>query len=185
MNNTAKKTLVGAATAATAAITLGLAGPATAATATFDDASGDVAHGVDIQSVTVVNEKNVRVVIQHDNLRPSFKSGASGTVYLDTDRSQKGPEFAFTGGFFEGADYALIKTDGWKVGRRAVPLTCSYEMHLDYAADVTRMRMSRACLDRPGKVRVAVKVAGEQSDGDIVRDWLGSRREFTPWVVRG
>jgi hypothetical protein len=180
--NTTKKALAGA---AAAAFVLGLAAPATAATSTFDDAHGDVAHGVDLQSVTVVNEKNVRIVIRHADLRRSYKSGASGTVFLDTDPSAKGPEFAFTGGFFEGADYALIKTDGWKVGRRAVPLTCSYEMHLDYAHDVTRMRMSRACLDQPGKVRVAVKVGGEQADGDIVRDWLGSRRELTPWVARG
>ena len=182
MNITAKKTLVGA---AAAAFILGLAGPATAATATFDDAAGDVAHPVDIYGVTVVNEKNVRVVIKHDDLRRSFRSGASGTVFLDTDPSEAGPEFAFTGGYFEGADYALIKTDGWTFGRRAVPLTCSYEMHLDYAADLTAMRMSRACLGNPGKVRVAVKAAGEQPDGDIVHDWLGSRREFTPWVARG
>ena len=58
-------------------------------------------------------------------------------------------------------------------------------MHLDYAADVTRMRISRACLGNPGKVRVAVKVAGEQPDGDIVRDWLGARRELSSWVARG
>ena len=182
MHITAKKSLVGAAVAASV---LGLAGPATAATATFDDASGDVAHPVDLQSVKVVNEKNVRIALQHDDLRPSFKSGASGAVYLDTDPTQTGPEYVFVGGYFEGADYALIKTDGWKYGRRAVPLTCSYEMHLDYAADVTRMRVSRACMGKPGKVRVAVKVAGEQADGDIVRDWLGSRREFSPWVARG
>lgn len=182
MFSIAKKSLVGA---AVAALALGLAAPATAATATFDDAAGDVAHPVDLQSVTVVNEKNVRIVLQHDGLRRSFKSGASGTVFLDTDPAAKGPEYAFTGGFFEGADYALIKTDGWTFGRRAVPLTCSYEMHLDYAADVTRMRMSRGCLGNPGKVRVAVKVGGEQADGDFVRDWLGSRRELTPWVARG
>lgn len=182
MNSITRKAVVGS---AAAAFTLGVAGPATAATATFDDASGDVAHGVDIQSVTVVNEKNVRIVIQHDDLRPSYRSGASGIVYLDTDRTQAGPEFAFAGGFFEGTDYALVRTDGWRLRERAVPLTCSYEMRLDFAEDVTRIRMSRACLDKPGKVRVAVKVAGEQADGEIVRDWLDSRREFTPWVARG
>ena len=181
MFSIAKKSLVAA---GAAALALGLAAPATAATATFDDASGDVAHPVDLQSVKVVNEKNVRIVLQHDDLTRSFKSGASGTVFLDTDPAEKGPEFAFAGGYFEGADYALIKTDGWTFGRRAVPLTCSYEMHLDYAADVTRMRISRGCLGNPDKVRVAVKVGGEQADGDIVRDWLGSRRELTPWVAR-
>lgn len=173
------------AVASAAAFTLGLAGPAGAATMTFDDTRGDVAHGVDLESVTVVNDRNVRVVIQHADLQRSFRSGASGTVYLDTDRSQAGPEFAFVAGFFEGTDYALARTDGWELRRRAVPLTCSYEMKLDFAADVTRIRMSRACVDHPGSVRVAVKAAGEQRDGDVVRDWLGSRREFTSWVARG
>lgn len=182
MNSITRKALV---FAAAASLTLGPAVAATAATATFEDDPGDVAHGVDIQSVTVVNEKNVRIVVRHANLRRSYKSGASGTVYLDTDRTRNGPEFAFVGGFFEGTDYALARTDGWRLRERAVPLTCSYEMRLDYAEDITRIRISRACLDHPGKVRVAMKAAGEQADGDIVRDWLGSRRELTTWVASG
>lgn len=182
MFTTARKTL---AAAAAAAFTIALAAPASAATATFEDAPGDVAHGVDLQSVTVVNEKNIRIVIQHADLRRSYKSGASGTVYLDTVPAEKGPEFAFTGGFFEGTDYALVHTDGWKLRQEAQPMRCSYEMHMDYTEDVTRIRISRACLDKPGKVRVAVKAGGQQADGDIVRDWLGERRELTAWVARG
>lgn len=182
MNHTAKKTLVGTALAAGL---LGLAAPAVADTAGFRDARGDMRHGADLHRVKVVNEKNVRVVMTHENLVRSYRSNAGFTVYLDTDRSERGPEFAFVGGLFEGSDYALVKTDGWKLRDTAVPLTSSYELNLDYADDVARLRMSRASLDRPGDVRVAVRTGGEQRDGDIVRDWLGERRELTDWVARG
>ena len=60
-------------------------GSAAAATSTFQDAQGDMAHGADILSAKVVNEKNVRVVLQVEDLVRSYKSGAGVTVYLDTD----------------------------------------------------------------------------------------------------
>jgi hypothetical protein len=178
------KRLVAAAGAAAVAGMVAVAGPASADIGGFDDAVGDVRHGVDLHAVSVVNEKNVRVVIHHEDLVRSYRSNAGVTVWLDTVPAERGPEFAFAGGVFEGADYALVRTDGWKLGRTAVPLACSYEMNLDYAKDVTRIRMSRACLDKPGRVRVAVRAGGEQRDGDIVTDWLHQRRAFTPWVRR-
>lgn len=181
-----RRALVATAGLALAAIA-GVTAPATAATGTFEDARGDVAHGVDLESVKVVNEKSIRVVVQHADLVRSFRSGASMTVFLDTDRSESGPEFAFPSALFEGGDYALIPTvgDGWTFKRRAVPLTCSYELNLDFARDVTRIRIGRGCVDHPEDVRVAVKAGGEQPDGDIVRDWFDGPRAFTPWVARG
>jgi hypothetical protein len=181
-----KRTTVAAAGLALAAF-VGAAAPALGATSTFADDRGDVAHGVDVESVKVVNEKNVRVRIQHDDLRKSFRSGASMTVYLDTDATEPGPEFAFPTVLFSGGDYGLIPTrgDGWSYGRRAVPLTCSYEANLDFARDVSSIRIARGCLDRPDEVRVAVKAAGTQADGDIVTDWLGGRRHLTDWVAKG
>ena len=188
-STTTKRALVAAAGLALTAGIAGVAGttPAVAATGTFADARGDVAHGVDLESVKVVNEKNIRVVVQHADLVRSFRSGASMTVYLDTDRSEAGPEFGFAGVLFEGGDYGLLRTvgDGWKLQDRAVPMTCSYRLRLDYAADVSRIRIARGCLDDPGAVRVAVRAGGEQADGDIVRDWLDAPRALTPWVARG
>jgi hypothetical protein len=177
--------LAASVSAALAAGVLGLASPVAAAERTFEDARGDVAHGVDLHSVKVVNEKNVRLVIQHRNLRPSFRSGAGMTAYLDTDRTEKGPEFAFTGGLFDGTDYALVRTDGWKLAGHVTNERCSYRMRLDYAEDVTRVRMSRACLAKPDGVRVAVRAGGQQADGDQVTDWLTGRREWTRWVAQG
>jgi hypothetical protein len=176
-----------AAASLTLAALVGTAAPALAAASTFEDAKGDVAHGVDLESVKVVNEKNVRIRIQHDDLRKSFRSGASMTVFLDTDPAEPGPEFAFPTVLFQGGDYGLIPTtgDGWSYGRRAVPMTCSYELELDFADDVSSIRIARGCLDHPGEVRVAVKAAGTQADGDIVTDWLGGRRQLTEGVAKG
>lgn len=161
------------------------AGSAAAATGTFQDAQGDMAHGADIYSAKVVNERNVRVVLRLADLVPSYKSGAGVTVYLDTDPSDAGPEFAFLGGMFEGTDYGLVRTEGWKVGDNPRVVRDFHSMKLDYENDVARFRMSRAALDHPGKVRVAVKTSGEQNDGDIVHDWIEARRDFTSWVNRG
>lgn len=174
-------TVLGAAVGAT----LLAAGSAAAATGTFEDARGDMAHGADILSAKVVNEKNVRVVLQVEDLVRTYKSGAAVTIYLDTDPKDAGPEFAFLGGMFEGTDYALVRTEGWKVGDHPQVVRGFHIMKLDYENDVARFRMTRAALDHPGKVRVAVKTSGEQNDGDIVHDWLGERRELTSWVKRG
>ena len=166
---------------------VGTAAPALAATSTFADAKADVAHGVDIESVKVVNEKNVRIQVQHADIVKSWRSGASQTVFLDTDPSQPGPEFAFPSVAYQGGDYALIKTrgDGWGFGRRAVAMTCGYELKLDFAEDVSTMRIDRECLGNPDEIRVAVKAAGTRAGGNIVIDWLGGRRELTEWVTRG
>ncbi len=181
------RSLVVAAAGLAVAAVAGLAGTATAETGTFADSVGDVRHGVDVASVKVVNEKNVRVVVQHDDLVRSFRSNASMTVYLDTDRSEPGPEFAFIAGLFEGTDYALVPTTGagWAPKRRGMPLSCSHTLRLDYARDVTRIRIARRCLDQPGQVRVAVKAAGQRPGGAIVTDWLEGRRALTPWVAKG
>lgn len=156
---------------------------AQAATVTVEDAAGDIAAGADLLSVKLSYGKKIKVVLQHDNLVKSFKSSAGGSVFLDTDADEKGPEFVLMGGFFEGTDYVLLRTDGWKsVGE---PLTCKHRLTLDYAADTAKMRFGRACLGKPEEVRAAVKVAGKKGTGDVEIDWMTERRAFTPWVAQG
>jgi len=168
-----------------------LAGAASAETRTFQDARGDLDHGADIKRVRVVNEGRVRVRIVHEDLVRSYKSGSSVALFLDTDRDRKGPEFVFLGGTFRGADYALLPADGWKrAGNQQVPLRGgSYDMRLDYAADVAVISFDRAVLRDPGAVRVEVKTGGELVPDDVSattgKDWLGKPRHFTPWVRRG
>jgi hypothetical protein len=184
---TATATLTTSALAA-AALALGLAAPAGAASIGIRDAN-DSPHGSDLRSV-VIRNTDTRVVVKttHDNLRRHWSSGSAGSVYIDTDRTDKGPEYVFAGAYFQGSDYQLLRTEGFgheNWGRRV--RSGPYGMKIDYDKEQVRMRMSRAALGRPGDVRVAVRVAGTRSDGTSkgLVDWLGSRREFTPWVARG
>ncbi len=178
------RTRAGAVVAAAAA-TLTVAGPALAASLTVTDPQ-DISHGVDLRKVKVYNgEANLKVTLTHVNLRKSFKTGASGSVYIDTDPADKGPEYVFTGGFYEGTDYQFLRTDGFGVKNWGKPVKCSYRMTLDYAEEKTRMRIGQGCLGDVDRVRVAVKVAGERTDGSTVTDWLGGPRQFTDWVARG
>jgi hypothetical protein len=168
-----------------------LSGAASAETAVFKDAKGDLAHGADIHRVRVVNEDRVRIRVVHDDLVRSYKSGSSIAVFIDTDRDRRGPEFVFLGGTFEGADYALLPAKGWKrASNQQVPLNGgTYDMKLDYAKDVAALRIDRAVLGNPGAIRVEVKTGGELVPGGepatTGKDWLGKPRSFTPWVKRG
>ena len=189
---TTKLRRVAVAVLASAAGLGALAGPAAAETAVFEDAAGDLDHGADIRRVRVVNDEQVKVRVVHDDLVRSWESGSSIALFLDTDRTREGAEFVFLGGTFEGADYALLPARGWKrASDRQVPLHGgSYMMRLNYAKDVAVMTFDRAVLGRPKAVRVEVKTGGELlPEGDepatTGRDWLGDRREFTPWVKRG
>jgi hypothetical protein len=178
------RTRAGAVLATTAAA-LAVAGPALAASLSVTDPE-DVSHGVDLRTVKVYDgEANLKITLSHVNLRKSYKTGASGSVYLDTDPTDKGPEYVFSGGFFEGTDYMFTRTEGFGVKQWGQPVKCSYRMTLDYDREQTRMRMSQDCLGDVDQVRVAVKVAGQRTDGTTVTDWLGEPREFTGWVARG
>jgi hypothetical protein len=192
--NTVNTTIrrVAAVAMASALSTSVLAGAASAETAVFTDAKGDLAHGADIHRVRVVNDDRVRIRVVHDDLVRSYKSGSSIAVFIDTDRRRRGPEFVFLGGTFEGADYALLPAKGWKrASNRQVPLHGgSYDMRLDYAKDVAALRIDRAVLGNPRAIRVEVKTGGElvpegSEPATTGKDWLGKPRSFTPWVKRG
>lgn len=163
-----------------------LAGPAAADTVAFDDARGDMlGHGADIWRVRAVNDDHVRVRVKHDDLVRSWRSGSSIAVYLDTDRQRRGPEFVLQGATYEGADYALLRADGWKpASGQTAPMRCGYGMTLDYVRDTATVEIDRACLRNPGRIRVAVKTGGDLDNHSVV-DWLGGLRHWTPWVARG
>lgn len=176
-----------AATLSAAALTFGLAAPASAATVHVADPE-DTAHGSDLVRVSVHNgERSVLVVTRHVNLRRSPASGSGGAVYLDTDPADRGPEYVFVGGYFEGTDYSLLHTEGFGPRKWGEPVDGAYRMRLDYDAEQVRMRMSRAALGHPDELRVAVRVSGTRSDGtsDGLVDWLGKPRSLTDWVARG
>lgn len=171
----------------TAALTLGLAGTANAESVGVRDPQ-DTFHGSDLRAVHVKHgDVNVVVTTNHTNLRRDPATGSAGAVYVDTNPNDRGPEFVFVGGYFSGTDYQLLRTEGFGHDRWGARVNGSYEMTVDYAKEQVRMRMSRAALGRPGKVRIAVRVAGTRADGtsDGLIDWLGERRSYTQWVAKG
>ena len=182
-----RKTLAGTAALTAAALTLTVAAPASAATIRLRDPE-DTFHGSDLRAVRVTNgDRDVVVVTSHLGLRPDPRTGSGGAVYVDTDRSRRGPEVVFVGGFFRGTDYQLLHTDGFGAKKWGAPVEGSYEMKVSYATERVRFRMSRAALGDPGDVRVAVRVSGTRTDGTShgLGDWLGEPRSYTPWVARG
>ena len=152
--------------------------------ATADDQ--DLAHGVDLLSVEVRHgARNVVVTTTHSDLVESFRSGSSGSVFLDTDPTDTGPEYVFAGGYFVGTDYTLLATDGFATSTWGEPVEGSYRMKVDYDADQVRMRISRDAIGSPDEVRVAVRVAGTRPNGKNTRtDWLLAPRTFTDWVAQ-
>ena len=181
-----RTTILSTAALSVAALTLSLSqlAPASADGIGVKDAA-DVAHGVDLRSVVVDHRAaNVVVTTTHTDLRPSFRTGSAGAVYLDTDETSPGPEYVFVGGYFDGTDYQFLHTDGFGHRSWGQPVQGSYRMRLDDAKEQVRMRISREAIGSPEQVRVAVRVSGTRHDGTGVVDWLGAPRSFTDWVAQ-
>ena len=149
----------------------------------------DTDHGSDILAESIRNGRaNLTVTTFHEDLRRDPATGSGGAIFIDTDRSDRGPEYVFAAGYFEGTDYVLMHTDGFRRSSWGKPVeNGDYIMRVDYAEDTVKVRMSRAALGKPGAVRVAVRASGTRSDGtsDGLVDWVGKPRTFTPWIARG
>ena len=180
-----RTTILGTAALAIASLTLTQLSPATADGIGVADPQ-DLDHGVDLRSVVVDHgADDVVVTPTHTNQRPSWRTGSGGAVFIDTDESDAGPEYVFVGGYFDGTDYQLLRTDGFATSTWGKPVRGSYRMRLDYDRERVRMRISRETLGSPEQVRVAVRVAGTRTDGSSTgRDWLGEPRSFTEWVTQ-
>ena len=179
-----RTTILSTAALAVAALSLSQLAPASADSIGVTDPR-DVRHGVDLRSVVVDHRaENVVVTTTHTDLRPSFRTGSAGAVFLDTDATDPGPEYVFVGGYFDGTDYQFLHTDGFGHRSWGQPVQGSYRMRLDYAKEQVRMRISREAIGSPEQVRVAVRVSGTRRDGTGVVDWLGAPRSFTDWVAQ-
>ena len=179
------RTLLSSATIAVAALALTQTPAANADGIGVSDPK-DLGHGVDLRSVEVEHKtRNVVVTTTHTDLRPSYRTGSSGSVFLDTDPADPGPEYALSGGYFLGTDYVLVEVDGFSRKAMGEPVEGSYRMSVDYDTEHVRMRISREAIGSPDEVRVAVRVAGSRPDGSNTRtDWLGEPRSFTDWVAQ-
>lgn len=181
-----------AAVALAATAVLVPAAPAAAGSASVEDVAGDSGQAVDLLGLEVRHAEPPaprRLVLRarHAGL-PSFDAGTFTTVtfWIDVRAGNQGPEYVSdvapnVGGI------RLLRVEGWgRRGERTV--RCP---KLRARADVfrpeapVRLKVPRSCLGDPGRVRGAVVATGETARGDVVgRDWVGSRRQWSPWVRR-
>ncbi|MFC4785595.1 hypothetical protein ACT8ZV_14035 [Nocardioides sp. MAHUQ-72] len=182
------RTTIAAVGLTASALTLGIVGPAHAELYGVDDAR-DTDHGSDILALQVRNgPDNLNVRTQHVNLRRDPATGSGGMIFVDTDRSDRGPEYVFVGGYYKGTDYVLRETEGFRRSTWGDPVEQGdYILRVSYVKDRALVRISQAALGNPDEVRVAVRASGTRSDGtsDGLVDWVGKRRSFSLWVARG
>jgi len=165
---------------------LATAAPAAAERAGFTDPADATASLNDLRRVTVAhNDGALRLRVRVTDLRATSDGGPAGlTVWVDTDRGTAGPDLRLGTGLQSGTDYQLVRTTGWKPSSEA--LTCPYSVRLRPAKDLVDLRISRRCLGADvAEARVAVRMDDHDDASHPVRDWLGKRRSFTPWLVRG
>ncbi|WP_166139778.1 DOMON domain-containing protein [Nocardioides ochotonae] len=171
---------------AVAATVLGTAAPAAAERGSYTDPADATASLNDLRRVTVAhNDGPLRLRVRVTDLRATSDGGPAGlSVWVDTDRSTRGPDLRLGTGLQSGTDYQLVRTTGWKPSSEV--LTCPYSVRLRPAKDVVDLRISRPCLGGDtDEVRVAVLMDDRFDPSHPVRDWLGARRSFTPWLDRG
>ncbi|GAA1153213.1 hypothetical protein [Nocardioides aquiterrae] len=173
---------------AAAALAVLVAAPAHAERYGVDDPQ-DTWHGSDIRDLSVHNgQEDLVITTTHDNLVRRASSGSALTIYLDTDRDHRGPEYVFAAGLFDGTDYLLSETDGFgpKKWGDAVE-NGDYILHIGYRKDRARVKIDQATIGSPDAVRVAVRASGTRTDGTShgLVDWVGKPRQFSPWIDRG
>lgn len=174
-----RRTLV--ATVAAAAAVLTLAAPAQAELVVIHDGADATASTTDIRTVRITHGTHrLRVQVNFPNLKRKAQAGLA--IYVDTDGSRRGPEYALFTPLFSGGDYALLEMDGWNSGER---VECRYNAEFDWAGDQVRFRAARGCFDKPDELRVGMRMRDEADPLHPVTDWLLGRREFTRWLTSG
>lgn len=173
-----------AAAVATAALVIGAAGVASAASVTVADKPTDAPGSVsDITSVTVKHtKKNVVMITSFADLQPTYDGSSSLAMFLDSSDAV-GPELRLATGLQDGTDYQLVAM--WEGRPHGEPLTCAHSVKLDFDANTVKAKVSRACLGKPATVRVGVKMTDHVDADHVVTDWLKGKRAYTTWLAVG
>lgn len=152
-------------------------GAARAGTGSFDDPVGD-STSVDIARVRVTHRNAVKVTVRS---AVPIAVGQVHRFWIDTGR---GPRPTYTVDFRPNSDFSgrlgVVGSFGQRPSRF---VECpGMRAHADIFDDrPVWVRIPRACLREPRRVRVAVKYTDELT-GAV--DWAPARRTFGPWVVR-
>lgn len=170
--------------AAITGLVLGPAAAALAETVSVTDPADTSGSLNDIRQVTAGHLSH-RVVVRVGvtDLRKHSEFGpASMALFIDTDRTQRGPEFRLATGLYEGSDYQLVRMEGWKPASE--PLTCRHRVDLEPGKDLVRFQTGRGCVGSPDEVRIGVKMVDEYDASHPLTDWLKGPRKYTRWLDR-
>ena len=161
-------------------------GPASAERLGLDDPA-DVGGGSlsDILNVTAIHgTERVVVRVGFAELEPTSDfSPSSLSIFIDTDRSAKGPEFRIGTGLQEGTDYQLVRMEKWKAVGEA--MTCQHAVVLNFVSNRVRASVNRSCLGNPVRVRIGAKMTDLYDGSHPVVDWLGERRYLSIPIASG
>ena len=170
------------------ALTLGaltaalLAAPAHAEFYSIDDPADAKGSLTDIHALEVNHgNDNVLVKVRFNELMRTSAAGVS--VFLDTDRDVKGPEYVLSSGLGDGTDYVLTEADGWRGSDDRV--SCDYAARPKWGQEVFRAVLSRECFDRVPSVRVSVKMVDQADGSQPVVDWVPKRRRWSLPIESG
>lgn len=164
------------------ALTALAAAPAHAEFYSIDDPADAKGSLTDVYGLEVNHgADNVLVKVRFNELMRSSAAGVS--VFLDTDRDAKGPEYVLSSGLGDGTDYVLTEADGWRGSDDRVK--CDYAARPKWGQEVFRAVLSRDCFDRTPSVRVSVKMVDEPDGSGPVVDWAPKRHRWTLPVESG
>ncbi len=144
------------------------------------DASGSL---TDVRAVRAKHgAANVVVKVRFQDLTRSSAAGLS--VFIDTDRGEKGAEYVLSSGLNDGTDYVLTTAKGWRGTDERVE--CDYDAKYSWGIkNSVRVRIDRACLETPATVRVSVKMADPTDGSTRVVDWSPERRRWSLPIESG
>lgn len=170
-------------TAGAALLLTGLvAAPVHAEFYSIDDPADATASLSDIYGLEVNHGgENVLVKVRFNELVRSSAAGVS--VFVDTDREARGPEYVLSSGLGDGTDYVLMAADGWRGSEDRID--CDYAASPKWGNDVFRAVLSRDCFDRVASVRVSVKMVDQADGSHPVGDWAPKRHRWTLPVASG
>ncbi len=170
-------------TAVAALLFAGLsAAPAHAEYYAIDDPADASASLTDIYGFTAMHGgSNLLVKVRFNELMRSSAAGVS--IFIDTDRGTRGPEFVLSSGLGDGTDYVLTEAVAWRGSDRRVD--CDYQARPKWGKDVFRALISRDCLDEPGSVRVSVKMVDQADGSHPVADWAPKRQRWSLPIASG
>jgi hypothetical protein len=169
-------------TAIAAAATAALLTPTLDASAevhVYDDPAGDSGKATDIRTTFIDYGQRLIVVVHYPG---SSLEGSILRYYIDTDRSDVGPEYLAT--VIPNSDgFGLAAVEGWRKPNQGTPVECpglrAHADALNPGPKRTNVRIPGSCIGGPDEVRVAVA-----TKNGAAADWARDTRRFLAPVPR-